>query len=65
MYPEIFAANGNQPPRECICDKEESNCELFNFTYVPEGAFVDQQALYYAWDRVSAYVCTCILYVYM
>jgi hypothetical protein len=54
-HPGFFQENGNQPPRECLCEPDsDDNCEMFSFIIpvgtLPEQA-VDQPAMYNAWDR--------------
>ena len=56
-HPDIFATDGNQPPHECLCNADEDDhCMSFNFTYIPPGVFVEQRAIFDAWDRVSEYL---------
>ena len=53
-HPDIFSADGNQPPGECLCTVgEDDHCMNFNFTYIPPGSFVEQRAIFDAWNRVS------------
>ena len=57
--PEFFQTNGNQPPRECLCDPDsDDNCQMFAFNITAgtfPGQMVDQPTIYSAWDRVRLF----------
>lgn len=52
VNPNVTAAEGNMPPRECRCTVgENSHCAKFNFTYIPPGSQDEIDAVYQAWNR--------------